>query len=162
MPTAREKKGYLCVFSCVSAARHCVWTSSHRTSSCKQKVAPLNASAGVLAGVMSFHILSHSLRCDRCAASSSPCWNPWETQVWTLSILFITNAVMRICIYAHTFIRAWTFGQANSPPSWLLTVGASACHSAQPLALLAQLIFLIHQPDMKVGQVTCVQGGVAA
>lgn len=102
------KKGHLCVFSCVSAARHCVWTSSHRTSSCRQKVAPLNASAGVLAGAMSFHILSHSPRCGRCAASSSPCWILWETQEWTISILFISHAVVRGCIYAHTVIKVWS------------------------------------------------------
>lgn len=81
------RKGHLCVFSCVSAARRCVWTSSHRTSSCKQKVAPLNASAGVLAGAMSFHILSHSPQCGRCAASSSPCWILWETQVRAVRVV---------------------------------------------------------------------------
>lgn len=81
------RKGHLCVFSCVSAARRCVWTSSHRTSSCKQKVAPLNASAGVLAGAMSFHILSHSPQCGRCAASSSPCWILWETRVGAVRVL---------------------------------------------------------------------------
>lgn len=73
----KKKKGHLCVFSCVSAAHRCVWTSSHRTSSCKQKVAPLNASAGVLAGATSFRILSHSPQCGRCAASFSPCWILW-------------------------------------------------------------------------------------
>lgn len=85
--TKGARKGHLCVFSCVSAARRCVWTSFHRTSSCKQKVAPLNASAGVLAGAMSFHILSHSPQCGRCAASSSLCRILWEPQVRSVRVL---------------------------------------------------------------------------
>ncbi len=153
--TAGAEKGHLCVFSCVSAARRCVWTSSHRTSSCKQKVAPLNASAGVLAGAMSFHRLSHSLQCGRCAASSSLCWILWETQVWRVKVLM------------YLFLRRWWFreksiSRAYSPPTRLFTVGASTRHSAQPLALLTQRILLIHQPDAKVGQIACVKGGVGA
>lgn len=93
--TEGTEKGHLCVFSCVSAARRCVWTSSHRTSSCKQKVALLNASAGVLAGAMSFHILSHSLQCGRCAASSSLCWILWETQAWRVRVLICLFLMQR-------------------------------------------------------------------
>lgn len=71
---------HLCVFSCASAARRCVWTSSHRTSSCRRKVALPNASAGVLAGATFSRTPSHSPRCGRCAASFSPCWTLWQTQ----------------------------------------------------------------------------------
>ena len=51
---------------------------------------------------------------------------------------------------------------AYSPPTRLFTVGASAGHSAQPLALLTQLFILVHQPDAKVRQIARVQGGVGA
>lgn len=69
---------HLCVFSCVSAVRRCVWTSSHSTSSCRRRAARLSASAGVLAGGTSSRTPSHSQECDRCAASSCPCWILWE------------------------------------------------------------------------------------
>lgn len=52
--------------------------------------------------------------------------------------------------------------RAHSPPTWLFTVWASTGHSAQPLALLPQLILLVHHPDAKVGQIARVQGGVGA
>lgn len=150
-----KKKGHLCVFSCVSAARRCVWTSSRRTSSCKQKVAPLNASAGALAGATSFRILSHSLRCGRCAASFSPCWILWETQVWRELWSW------HVCFLCRP-VQSEKIQRAHSPPTRLFTVGASTGHSAQPLALLPQLILLVHHPDAKVGQIARVQGGVGA
>lgn len=156
--TKGARKGHLCVFSCVSAARRCVWTSFHRTSSCKQKVAPLNASAGVLAGAMSFHILSHSPQCGRCAASSSLCRILWEPQVRSVRVLMCLFSKLSCAEYEDSERKAPLY----SPPTWLFTVGASTRHSAQPLALLAQLILIIHQPDVKVGQITCVQGRVGA
>lgn len=81
------------MFSCVFVARRCVWTSCHTTSSCTQKASPLNASAGVLAGGKSFHTLSHSLQCGRCAASSSLCWILYDKQVRNVRVLlFVSSA----------------------------------------------------------------------
>lgn len=147
--TEEAEEGHLCVFACVSAARRCAWTSSHRTSSCTRKVAPLNASAGGHAGVRSFRKLSHSRRCGRCAASSSPCWTLWEGQVWRVRVLTWHGN------------REWRFREGaavktDSPATWLFTVGASTRHPAQSLALLTQLILIVHHSDAEVGQITCV------
>lgn len=71
---------YLYVFSDVAVAHRCVWISCRRTSSCRRKVSLLNASAGELAGEMSSRTPSHSLLYDIRAASSSPCWCPYNTK----------------------------------------------------------------------------------
>lgn len=149
LPCRTKKAGHhLCVFSCASAARRCVWTSSHRTSSCRRKVALPNASAGVLAGATFSHTPSHSRQYGRCAASSSPCWTLWQTQK---EVCF--------CVCLRT---AESAGLVFLPPARLFAVGTSTRYSAQPLALLTELILFLSQPAGEVRQVIGVQGWICA
>lgn len=70
-----------CVSSGVSGARRSWWISSHRTSSCRQRVALRCASGGGLAGETSFRTPCHSQRCGIYAASSSPFPNLCEAEI---------------------------------------------------------------------------------